>query len=137
MGSNVVIVMDTCVIIWDALEPSKLTSTVLAAINQADQQNNLMIADISIWEIAMLIKKGRINIEAKQSHFLNLYLQSRNIIVAPITPQIAEQSVNFDARMNNDPADRIIAATAKIHNACLVTADNNLLSCDFIDTLWS
>lgn len=130
------IVMDTCVIIWDALEPSKLTPTVLDAINQADQKNTLMIADISIWEIAMLIKKGRIKIEAKQSHFLNLYLQSRNITVIPITPQIAEQSVNFDARMNNDPADRIIAATAKIHNASLVTADNNLLSCDFIDTLW-
>ena len=54
------ILMDTCAIIWDALEPSKLTELAASAIEKADKHNALIISDISIWEISMLIKKRRI-----------------------------------------------------------------------------
>lgn len=130
------ILMDTCAIIWDALEPTKLSEAALAAVNKADAHNALIIADISLWEIAMLIKKGRIQIETTPTHFMNLYLQSRNIIVQSISPEIAELSVNFSTDINSDPADRIIAATSIIHNAQLVTADQNLRNSNLLDTLW-
>ncbi len=130
------ILMDTCTIIWDALEPTKLSKAALAAINKADAHNALIIADISLWEIAMLIKKGRIHIDATPTHFMNLYLQSRNIVVRSISPEIAELSVNLGEEINSDPADRIIAATSIIHNAQLVTADQNLRNSNLLDTLW-
>ncbi len=130
------ILMDTCAIIWDALEPTKLSEAALAAINKADEHNALIIADISLWEIAMLIKKGRIEIETTAANFMNLYLQSRNIVVQSISPEIAELSVNLSADINSDPADRIIAATSIIYNAQLVTADQNLRSSNLLNTLW-
>jgi PIN domain nuclease of toxin-antitoxin system len=130
------ILMDTCAIIWDALEPTKLSEAALAAINEADEHNALIIADISLWEIAMLIKKGRIEIETTAANFMNLYLQSRNIVVQSISPEIAELSVNLSADINSDPADRIIAATSIIYNAQLVTADQNLRNSNLLDTLW-
>lgn len=130
------IIMDTCAIIWDALKPDKLTAKAKKAIDQADEHQALIISDISIWEISMLIKKGRIEIDTNATHFINLFLQSRNISVQAISPEIAELSVNFGAEINNDPADRIIAATSIIHNAQLVTADNNLRDSDLVDTLW-
>lgn len=130
------ILMDTCAIIWDALEPTKLSEAALAAINKADEHNALIIADISLWEIAMLIKKGRIEIETTAANFMNLYLQSRNIVVQSISPEIAELSVNLSADINSDPADRIIAATSIIYNAQLVTADQNLRNSNLLDTLW-
>jgi PIN domain nuclease of toxin-antitoxin system len=130
------ILMDTCAIIWDALEPTKLSEAALAAINEADEHNALIIADISLWEIAMLIKKGRIEIETTAANFMNLYLQSRNIVVQSISPEIAELSVNLSADINSDPADRIIAATSIIYNAQLVTADQNLRNSNLQDTLW-
>ncbi len=130
------ILMDTCTIIWDALEPAKLSEAALNAINRADEHNALIIADISLWEIAMLIKKGRIEIETTAANFINLYLQSRNIVVRTISPEIAELSVNLGAEINSDPADRIIAATSIIHNAQLVTADQNLRNSNLLDTLW-
>lgn len=130
------ILMDTCAIIWDALEPTKLSEAALAAINKADEHNALIIADISLWEIAMLIKKGRIEIETTAANFMNLYLQSRNIVVQSISPEIAELSVNLSADINSDPADRIIAATSIIYNAQLVTADQNLRNNNLLDTLW-
>ncbi len=56
--------------------------------------------------------------------------------VLPITAQVAEQSVNLDSRMNSDPADRLIVATAMNYNATLVTADNNLQAFPNVNTLW-
>lgn len=130
------IVMDTCAIIWDALDPTQLTQKAKDAINKADANNTLMIADISIWEIAMLIQKKRLEIDTTASHFIKLFLQSRNVSVMPISAEIAEMSVSFSSDINNDPADRLILATAIVHNAKLVTADNNLLASNTINTLW-
>ncbi|MDE1465555.1 type II toxin-antitoxin system VapC family toxin [Spartinivicinus poritis] len=130
------ILMDTCAIIWDALEPKKLTPKAIEAIDKADQYNALIISDISIWEISMLIKKRRIEIDTTAANFINLFLQSRNISVQSISPEIAELSVTFSSEINSDPADRIIAATSIIHNARLVTADQNLRSSEMLDTIW-
>ena len=130
------ILMDTCAIIWDALEPDKLTKKAQRAIDQADEHQELIISDISIWEISMLVKKGRIEIDISAAHFINLFLQSRNISVQSISPEIAELSVNFGPEINNDPADRIIAATSVVCNAQLLTADNNLRDSKRLDTLW-
>ena len=130
------ILLDTCAIVWDALEPKKISNKAKKAIANADKQNALIISDISIWEISMLVKKRRIEIDSTPAHFLNLFLQSRNISVKTISPEIAELSVNFGEDINNDPADRLIAATSIIHNARLVTADANLLNSELLDTLW-
>lgn len=130
------ILLDTCTIIWDALAQQELTPRALKAIDKADDHHALIISDISLWEIAMLIKKKRISVDTNTAHFINLFLQSRSISVISITAEIAELSTNFGSEMNNDPADRIIAATSIIHNAQLVTADKNLRNSELIDTIW-
>ena len=130
------IMLDTCAIVWDAIEPNQLSDKAKKAINRADEFNALIISDISVWEISMLIKRNRLSIESTPSHFLNLYLQTRNISVIQISPEIAELSVNFDESINKDPADRIISATSIIQNAQLVTADKNLIASEMIETVW-
>ena len=130
------ILMDTCAIIWDALEPTELSKSAMAAIDKADEHNALIISDISIWEISMLIKKQRLEVNTTPANFVNLFLQSRNVSVQSISPEIAELSVSFSAEINNDPADRIIAATSIIRNAQLVTADQNLRDGEMLDTIW-
>jgi len=130
------ILLDTCAVIWDALDRQQLSSKALSAINKADEFNALIVSDITIWEIAMLVKKERVKIETTSSNLINLYLQTRNISVVQISPEIAELSVNFGPELNKDPADRIISATSIIHNAQLVTADLNLISSEIVDTLW-
>jgi PIN domain nuclease of toxin-antitoxin system len=136
MGCSIVILMDTCAIIWDALDPSKLSNKATSSIEKADKNNALIISDISIWEISMLIKKKRLEVNSTATTFINLFLQSRNISIQSISPEIAELSVNFDNTINSDPADRIIAATSIIYNAALVTSDKNLLENKQLDTIW-
>lgn len=136
MGCNAVILLDTCAIVWDALDKTKLTDRARAAIDKADEHNALIISDISIWEIAMLIKRSRLEVATTAANFVNLFLESRNISVISISPEIAELSTSFGLEINNDPADRIIAATSIIHNAQLITADANLRQSTLIDTIW-
>ncbi len=128
------IILDTCAIIWDALEPSKLSSKAKGAIKRSG--NELLICDISIWEISLLIKRKRLLIDENTSDFINLVLQSRSFQVQGITPEIAELSVNFGPEVNNDPVDRLIAATSIVMNAPVITADKNLRDAPVIDVIW-
>jgi hypothetical protein len=130
------IVADTCAIIWDALDPSKLSAKAKKALNKADDNNELLICDISIWEIAMLVKKKRIEINQTSANFLRLILHSRNYTVVQITPEIAELSVNISDQINSDPADRLIVATSILKQATLVTADRNLRDAKTVKTIW-
>lgn len=130
------ILLDTCAIIWDALDATKLTAKAKKAIDNADNNNALIISDISIWEIAMLLNKGRIKVDTTAVNFINLFLQSRNIVVKSISPEIAELSVNLGSEINSDPADRIIVATSIIYNARLITADENLINSSIVDIVW-
>ena len=128
------ILLDTCAIIWDALDAGKLSPDAKNSIEL--NHSELIICDISIWEIAMLIKRKRLVLDATASGFINLLLQSRNYFIQEITPDIAELSVNFGSEINNDPADRLIAATSILGNAPIVTADQNLRNATMVETIW-
>ncbi len=128
------ILLDTCAIIWNALEPGKLTPKARKAIKHAE--NELMICDISIWEISMLINRKRLIIDDTISGFINLIIQSQNYQVHYITPEIAELSVNFGEEINNDPADRLIASTSILRNTPIITADQNLRNATIVETIW-
>ncbi len=128
------IVLDTCAIIWDALETSELSPLATKAIK--DAKNELIICDISFWEISMLIKRKRLEVGDTASSFIKILLQSRSFHIQEITPEIAELSVNLGAEINNDPADRLIAATSILRNAPVVTADQNLRDATLLETIW-
>ena len=130
------ILLDTCAIIWLALEPAKLSRKARKAIATAEEKSALLVADISWWEIAMLTKKERLTMSIPSSEFSQLFIQSYSPLVEPISPAIAELSVNLDETFNNDPADRIIAATGLLHNASVITADRNLLDNTLLATIW-
>lgn len=130
------IVLDTCAVLWDALDPVALTEQARDRIRLAERQSRLAVSDITLWEIAMLAHKERIRIEVPVSRFINLFLQSRSAQVLPITPDIAELATRFRTDIGGDPADTLIAATTVVHNARLVTADRRLLQNEVIDTVW-
>ena len=128
------IVFDTCTIIWDALDSSALSPLATKAIKHS--KNEFVICDISFWEISMLIKRKRLEVDDTASGFIRLLLQARNFHIQEITPEIAELSVNLGAEINNDRADRLIAATSILRHAPIVTADQNLREASLLETIW-
>ena len=114
----------------------KLDAPSGTAISLANEGDEIIFRDISLWEIAMLIKKERVRIDIAYQDFINLVLSSNKYVIHRITPEIAELSVNLPAAVNKDPADRIIAATSIINNAPLVTKDENLIRSAEITVIW-
>jgi PIN domain nuclease of toxin-antitoxin system len=130
------IVVDTHALIWDALAPDRLSTTAQQALLEANAGDGLIICDISLWEIAMLVEKGRVQVGVDCQSFINLILQANKARVQPITPLIAALSAQLPAEINRDPADRLIVATALAESARLLTADHNLRNTDVIATVW-
>lgn len=129
------IVVDTHVFIWDALNHHKLSEKAKVALDQAEQNNSLWLADITLWEVFMLVKRGRLSLPVSTSQFIELAIQARSYQLQRMTASIAEQSINFGSEINNDPADRLIVATARFLQADLVTADANLQASGLVKTI--
>ncbi|MGQ0652994.1 MAG: type II toxin-antitoxin system VapC family toxin [Betaproteobacteria bacterium] len=127
------VVIDTHVLIQDVLEPKRLSAKARRALDGA--AGPLAVSGISLWEIAMLIAKGRIDPATDAAQFIGDIVESRAITVLPITPKIAVLA-QAEAFPHRDPADRIIAATAIVHGAQLVTADERLHGTPGLRVLW-
>jgi len=130
------IVADTHIIIWNALKPEMLSRKAEKAISAANNSDGIIFCDISLWEIAMLMHKGRLSIDVEYLEFIRLILESNNYVNRGITPEIARLSAKLFSDNNKDPADRIIAATSIIENAKLVTADKKLRQSGKVTTIW-
>lgn len=129
------ILLDTCVLIFDALTPERLSETARNALDQGEADRTLACCDISLWEIAMLVEKGRLHPGTDSATFTRLALDARGIRVLEITPEIARMSAQIDLP-HADPADRLISATAIQHAALLVTIDHRLRESILVKTLW-
>lgn len=129
------IVLDTHALIYDALTPARLSTRARKAIALAHTDRELACSDISLWEIAILIARKRLNpvIDARQ--FLDDMIAARHVRVLPITAEIAVLSQS-DIFSHGDPADRLIAATARLHRAALITSDAKLRKLKEVTTIW-
>jgi len=130
------IVVDTHIIIWNALKPEMLSEKAEKAISAANNSDGIIFCEISLWEIAMLMHKERLSIDIEYLEFIGRILESNKYVFMGITPEIATLSTDLLSDNNKDPADRIIAATSIIENAKLVTADKKLRQSKKVATIW-
>lgn len=130
------LLLDTCALIYDALSPERLSKRAEAAIEKGHHEGDLACSSISLWEIAMLIYKRRLDPGTDATSFLKLLLAARRLEVLPITPEIAVASADAALFVHGDPADRIIAATALVHKTRLVTCDGHLGQVKGLLVLW-
>jgi PIN domain nuclease of toxin-antitoxin system len=129
------ILLDTHAIVFDAVAPERLTRRAAGVIERAASQGSLACSDISLWEIAMLATRGRLDLGVDAAVFMDRAIQARALAVLPITPQIAVLAQN-GMFAHGDPADRIVAATALHHRARLVTADERLHGLKGLSVVW-
>jgi len=86
------------------------------------------VAAISVWEVGMLERKGKLKLLPNPAEWINQALNDANIHVVPLTPEIALYAAHLPRDFHGDPADRMIIATAHLVGACLVTADRHILA---------
>lgn len=94
------VIVDTHIAIWSVLSPEKLSPKAVTAFAEADKYATLFLADISLWEIAMLIHKKRFDPTINTRSFLNHLLSAYNFSLARLNTEIADISVRLPASID-------------------------------------
>ncbi len=128
------ILLDTHVLIWMTGEPKRLSRAALRAIRTAEKSDGLAISAISLWELAALFAKGRIR--AYGTVEASVQLVTQDVIIKPITAEIAALATQFPDGYPHDPADRLIGATARAHGLGLVTRDSGISASPLLRAIW-
>ncbi len=120
------LLLDTHIWLWSHVEREQLTKRVAAAL--ADDDNQLWLSPISIWEFLLLTERGRVRVRGGMpaADWVEAALSRTPMHDAPLSREVAvrSRSVRLD---HEDPADRFLAATADVYELTLVTADDRLL----------
>eukprot|EP01132_Coremiostelium_polycephalum_P000752 gene752-932_t len=98
-------IKDTHVLIWAFLQPNQIGEETKNLIDLAQDNNQLMISSITLWEIAMLNMKKRINIYEPIRDFLDTIVNVHRISVQNITAAIASEGVNLADNFHGNPAE--------------------------------
>jgi|694.fasta_scaffold00559_47 PIN domain nuclease of toxin-antitoxin system len=131
------IICDTHIPLFWANAPSRLSKGAAAALEKGRQDGQLAIADISLWEMALLHERGRLLLpdDVQAVKYLSRLLQALSLSVLLITAEIAVLSRSSTIQ-HGDPADRLIAATA-LHGCWpLITADEKLRALPDLQWIW-
>lgn len=103
---------------WVNRTPDKLGQQQIDAIETAA---SLAVSAMTCWEMAWLVKHGRIALKLPISDWLN-QIEENGVAIIPVSRSIAERAVSLPEH-HKDPVDRIIIATAVEHQAQLVSVD--------------
>jgi len=91
------------------------------------EKNPLGVSAVSVYEAAILSRRGRIDLEIPMQQWFDLAFADSSLSILPVTPAIAIEAAMLPDGFHGDPIDRIIAATARVHNLVLCTRDDKLL----------
>lgn len=130
------ILLDTHVLLWLLLEPKRLSASAAAAIRKSLVTGGIAIASITLWELAMMIALGRITPRGTPEAWLSELVERSGVVVKDITPAVATLATHFPPDFPADPADRLIAATARAEGMSLVTRDAKLRGSPVLRTVW-
>lgn len=125
------LLLDTHIWLWLFREPKGLGRRTLQILK--DPRNELWLSPVSTWEVLTLHERGRIKFHLDVAEWIANATAGTN--EAPFTHEIAMAGRRLP--LHQDPADRMIAATALVLNLTLVTADERLLELTNIKTLAS
>ncbi len=125
------VVLDTSALLYWTLDPDQLS---LAARRTIEQTDRLVISSISVWEIALKVKRGKLDIPLSIIDYTERLQRLETLEILPVDVQTWLENLDLDWE-HRDPADRTIVAIATRLACPLVTSDR--VVADFYrETIW-
>jgi PIN domain nuclease of toxin-antitoxin system len=128
------IILDTHIFVWWIHKDPQLTAEQIKLI-QDNEITGLGISAITCWEIAKLVELKRLILSCSITDWFNQALLYPGIQILELTPKIAIESTQLPGSFHKDPADQIIAATARIYDCPILTNDSKILNYPHIKIL--
>ena len=125
--------LDTHVWIWSQENPERLGTKTRRELADLDAER--FISPISTLEIARLVHIGLLRLKHAFAEWKNLSLANLDAETIGLTHEIAWDAYNLPGKFHNDPADRVMVATARIERLTLVTADDLILKYPHVKVL--
>lgn len=98
------------------------------AIDEASISGRLRLSVITLWEIALLASRNRLQLGKPAATWIAESLAPPGPQVEPLSEKIAIEAGELPGGFRSDPADQIIVATARLTGATLVTRDRRILA---------
>ena len=124
IAGRTVFLLDTCALIWIA-NGDPLREPAASALADA-HDGRIFVSPISAWEIAMLAAKGRLAFSVDPGIWFERFCALPGVASAEMPPSVLIASARLPGDPPDDPADRILAATARAFGYALVTRDGRL-----------
>lgn len=126
--------LDTHILVrW--LQDERLLSREQRKIVRRAQLNPLHVADITLWEIAMLVELGKLKLDRPLRIWLEHAVAPPLVERVGISPAVAAEIATLPSSFHRDPADRILVATARVFGMKLLTSDQRIVEAQLVSTV--
>jgi PIN domain nuclease of toxin-antitoxin system len=116
------VLLDTCALVWWTLDPKRLSARAKEACDNIKIEGAI-ISSISIWELGIKLKRGKLEINISLEEYVNRLKQLGTLKIIPVDETIWIKNLSLDWT-HRDPADRTIVATAQLKNLPIITKDD-------------
>ena len=130
------VVIDTHAWVWWIDGGAGLSPEATSAIDDAARRNAAHLSAISAWEVALLAKKGRLELRHDVAVWIAAATGRAGVRVHALDVDLLVRSVALDGGLPDDPADRMIVATARRLGVPLVTRDRRLHRSADLECVW-
>lgn len=116
-------------------QDARLGAKALAALDSLPVDRRPFLCDISLWEVATLVERGRLALDVSLEDWLEAAAHPRSVRLLPLSARIAAEIARLPDTLHYDPADRVIVATSRVHRIPVLTHDDRLRRSRLV-TLW-
>jgi PIN domain nuclease of toxin-antitoxin system len=125
--------LDTHVWIWTQEQPDAIGTKARALLEKTSDE--LCVSPVSSLEIARLVSGGLLELKGRLDRWIRTAIDTIEARSIDVDHRIAVEAYALPGRFHKDPADRMLVATARIHDLTLVTADERILAYRAVRTL--
>ena len=127
------VVLDTHVLVWWTLDPAQLSAPAKQLCDEIPN-SGAMISSISLWEIGIKIKRGKLELGIELSDYVQRLQSLKGLAIIPVDVEHWLGNLNLPWE-HRDPADRTIVATAQLHDLPLLSKDEAIRAY-YPKTIW-
>ena len=122
------LLLDTHILLWWYLDQPTLPDRYVKLLTEAEEHNNaLALSVMSLWEIAKFVEVGKLNITFSLDQWFQELEEDPGLKILPLNGRIILESTRLGPAFHKDPADQLIAATARCHELRLMTVDEKII----------